>query len=1529
IPQVDHDSSTIPDNKGDAKNTTASKDASQNDQIVIDGVPAVRLDDNATDFAALLDIIIPDRIPLTKPQYTFQQLSGVYKICEKYLIDDIRDWALLWLEDILPTSEMDISKVGEVYTSPSVAAKVIEFAQDANLPQFLPFAYYAMAIYPWSSTDGASLFFEVGLCLSAHDGYRIEVGRTAIQAEVLTGIFNALPDIGLPGRATCVAGTVNGGTCAKARRHAWSDPSKLIADVLKSPLEFLDRRVKIPPKKWEEIQTIESIFPDDVHKEISTAKAWKGASMPPSFTMRIAADDPELEQHIYITLHVHKTYPSAPATFTIKAPMGGLSASHLKTLTSEIHRKAQELSRNKQEMVFDIRQLCVDFMNTYHTYQKPSVVKPEAKLTPSLATEMQVRAASAERAQKVKAAQEADGQRQLEEERANRLANEMKRDTQRREQKIRAEQERKQARERFLDRSEQDDSIVKFDGGSIRLEDGRTFNAVKILMPHPCVLGTISAVEPILDSPSPSASSMLLDLHSFHFSPTYYSRSQGRKRLKEIESELQVLRGLSHPNLLKVYAAELKRSPEDGQVLHVLTERPPSLTLKEVLEQSDTLRPEKAVDYLIQILSGLAALASYQPDNNHERVRFCHRGVCLSNVGLTRDTSAKFGTKAVIFKAWYYGRLLSLHKSNPFDGISAYVEENPVPRQWLSRDAEDSPHVYNQRRDIWDAGIIMLQMLFGVDVMTQYPAVWNAVDALVALPITDSLRTTIANMFDQTKKNGLTCSELIAKLKEAARERPSSEVDNGTVVGSIGTGGPRSPISPVAPVRHTADYFYPSGSVSSLSMPPPRTSRYKEEWEEIEFLGKGGFGSVVKARLKLDGAIYAVKKIKLRGENDGKIYREVNALSRLNHRFIVRYHTTWIESTGVSGFESPTESGESSAAEMTNGINSALINGTSKPGRRRNGPIFRRELSLDDGSFSGSLNTSTSFPSIRFGHSEDGESDDENEDDEAEAVEQDGENDDEDGDGEDEEEDGNLTESVYPRSRSADAKKTFLIGNGTSSEDDTPNNSRAASRRSTSKKSPKSAFHSHFARAPQIMYIQMASREYVERQTLKEAIEDGLTEKDCWRLFRQILEALAHIASLGIIHRDVKLTNIFIGANGDVKIGDFGLATSSLAGIDPSDLSKTAFQPNLEITYGQGVGTALYTAPEVLSRARGNANHSKADMYSLGIVFFEMCWPPFQTSSERIEVLNKLRMPTVIFPEKWQDRERQRTIITKLLQHNPAQRPSALELSNSSLLPEQEEDAYFEEARRKIHNSDEQCETFIAELFQKKFDDVKQLSYDIGATPSEYSSLNDIVQDHMEQLFRLHGAVHKEPLILVPQTEVFDDEQQPVRLLDSAGRAVSLPRDLIVGFARLAVPSKDSRTPLRVKRFHVGNVYLPSPTGKQPIPRLMAVVDIIHTDNAAGAAEAELIRIVNEGLNLFPGVNSHQYEVLVSHSHIIDHLFGRITDRGRRRDAVLVLSQAKAFTQKRPHLLKLGLPRMLIDEMEILSEDIEPEDASE
>lgn len=81
------------------------------------------------------------------------------------------------------------------------------------------------------------------------------------------------------------------------------------------------------------------------------------------------------------------------------------------------------------------------------------------------------------------------------------------------------------------------------------------------------------------------------------------------------------------------------------------------------------------------------------------------------------------------------------------------------------------------------------------------------------------------------------------------------------------------------------------------------------------------------------------------------------------------------------------------------------------------------------------------------------------------------------------------------------------------------------------------------------------------------------------------------------------------------EVGDFGLATSSLAAVDPSDVSPI-LTPDADMTLGDDsfipfyrafinrpaeVGTTLYIAPEVQSRKRGPRNHTKADMYSLGV----------------------------------------------------------------------------------------------------------------------------------------------------------------------------------------------------------------------------------------------------------------------------------------------------------------------------------------
>lgn len=77
------------------------------------------------------------------------------------------------------------------------------------------------------------------------------------------------------------------------------------------------------------------------------------------------------------------------------------------------------------------------------------------------------------------------------------------------------------------------------------------------------------------------------------------------------------------------------------------------------------------------------------------------------------------------------------------------------------------------------------------------------------------------------------------------------------------------------------------------------------------------------------------------------------------------------------------------------------------------------------------------------------------------------------------------------------------------------------------------------------MFIQM---EFCEKSTLRTAIDNGLYEDEerVWRLFREIVEGLAHIHQQGMIHRDLKPVNIFLDSNDHVKIGDFGLATTNI-----------------------------------------------------------------------------------------------------------------------------------------------------------------------------------------------------------------------------------------------------------------------------------------------------------------------------------------------------------------------------------------------
>lgn len=110
-------------------------------------------------------------------------------------------------------------------------------------------------------------------------------------------------------------------------------------------------------------------------------------------------------------------------------------------------------------------------------------------------------------------------------------------------------------------------------------------------------------------------------------------------------------------------------------------------------------------------------------------------------------------------------------------------------------------------------------------------------------------------------------------------------------------------------------------------------------------------------------------------------------------------------------------------------------------------------------------------------------------------------------------------------------------------------------------------------------------------QSLRDLIARNLSKdtQEVWRLFRQLLEGLTHIHGLGIVHRDLKLDNIFIGAGADgvnnAKIGDFGLATTGQLTAADRALTSGTMDANDET---RSIGTSVYVAPEVRSGGSGS-----------------------------------------------------------------------------------------------------------------------------------------------------------------------------------------------------------------------------------------------------------------------------------------------------------------------------------------------------
>ncbi len=190
--------------------------------------------------------------------------------------------------------------------------------------------------------------------------------------------------------------------------------------------------------------------------------------------------------------------------------------------------------------------------------------------------------------------------------------------------------------------------------------------------------------------------------------------------------------------------------------------------------------------------------------------------------------------------------------------------------------------------------------------------------------------------------------------------------------------------------------------------------------------------------------------------------------------------------------------------------------------------------------------------------------------------------------------------------------------------------------------------------------------EYVEGRTLKEVAGECSIE-EAVAIIMQIADALAQAHERGIVHRDVKPSNVIVTPQNRVKVLDFGVAKFDLPPLEDSETASLFSTEFVKTTPGAVIGTFAYMSPE---QALAKDVDHRSDIFSLGVVAYELvAGHPAFTGSSSLAVVDAILHsdPPPIARFNLQTPPELEAIIRRMLEKSPELRYQSLRAVRADL----------------------------------------------------------------------------------------------------------------------------------------------------------------------------------------------------------------------------------------------------------------------